>query len=200
MRVCCLKVVYGETGGRLLHRRHPEAAGAVPLSYRALATPGLARRVAALGLTNRGRAEAVRVQLLLDASRTPTSRGSPRLLLGTAALSDLMERIFLGPTFQAWIRQLRLAAGALRDEFSDLFADGSVLVTQATTGQRPQGIAGPSSDRQENTCISVRGRTGGVLALEPHKAEGFTEVGDQILYTTSRWGSFPLMVGGHFPL
>ena len=166
-------ILSGETGGRLLRRHHPDARQGIWVSDRILATAGFVRKIGAVAIAKGARAAAVREELFLGASMTPLSHGSPSLLPGERPVSDLLLRIFLGPTVATLLAELRMTSGCLHSEFSDLSIDGTVKVTQATIGQRPQGKAGETSDCQENTCITVCGRTGALLAAEIFEAEPF---------------------------
>ena len=174
-------ILSGETGGRFLRRHHPDVRTGVWLSDRTLATPGFVRKVGAAAIAKGARAAAVREDLFLGASMTPLAHGSPSLMPGERLVSDLLTRIFLGPTVAALVAELRMTSGCLHAEFSDLSIDGTVQVTQATIGQRPQGKAGEISDSQENTCITVRGRTGALLAVEPHHSESFDSLLSSLL-------------------
>ena len=163
-----MQIVFTECGGQLLLRKE----GLVHLSYRAHLTPGLVRRIAALALTTGARAAAIRDALVMQSSLSSPETGCPYLQPSVELIRETLERIFCGPTIAQLTEACKEVATHAWGEYSDLALDGSIKVAQATTGQRPLGQTGPTSDRQENVVITVLGRTGCLLCLEPQGGDG----------------------------
>ena len=169
-------ILYTEHGGKFLARSHPEVLLSVKISQRARFSPSLVREIAAKSLMLGGKATAIRQHLFHAASRSPHSQGLASLMPEEKPLRDLLEAVFCGPTIEGLIDDCRQGLSLLTDELSDVSIDGTVKVTQATAGQRPVGSQGPVADLQENTCITIRGRTGALLGLKTVRGESFDDV------------------------
>ena len=74
------------------------------------------------------------------------------------------------------IQGMRETVGLLFHEFSDLSVDATVNIMQSISGNVPEGKTGSRLPEQERCCLTAKGRTGSVLAIEPIRAEDFAEL------------------------
>jgi hypothetical protein len=164
-----------ECGGRFLLHNHPDHAAAVRFSSHATMSSSFIRAVAATALLCQGRPKLIREKLVLDASKTPLSNGIPESLPSASFIGSLLSRIFSGGTVAEMIQEMRLTVGFLFDEFSDVSIDGTVNIMQSIVGNVPEGKDGVRLPDQERCCLTVKGRTGAVLALTPAPNESFDQ-------------------------
>ena len=74
------------------------------------------------------------------------------------------------------IQGMRETVGLFFHEFSDLSVDATVNIMQSISGNVPEGKTGSRLPEQERCCLTAKGRTGSVLAIEPIRAEDFAEL------------------------
>lgn len=162
------KILIGRGGGRLLLVTHPDHGTdhARRLTSHLSVTEGFLQRAAAIALVTDCRPAAVADRLAAEAAAGSMASGLSALVPGRDPVSDMLERIYMGPTADGMLIAMKDTLGAETNEYVDLGIDCSVKVAQACVGHTPEGVGGKRFEDEETKVVQVQGQTGMVLHLD----------------------------------